>query len=83
MSGPQGFVLVLTGGIGGAKLCLGLQRVLPANSVRIAVNTGDDFEHLGLRISPDIDTTIYTLSGREALAEKVFTGRQTLAARPG
>jgi LPPG:FO 2-phospho-L-lactate transferase len=57
------FILTLTGGIGGAKLCLGLQRVLPADSLRIAVNTGDDFEHLGLRICPDIDTTIYTLSG--------------------
>jgi LPPG:FO 2-phospho-L-lactate transferase len=57
------FVLTLTGGIGGAKLCLGLQRVLPPDSLRIAVNTGDDFEHLGLRICPDIDTTTYTLSG--------------------
>ena len=63
MSVDTGTFLVLTGGIGGAKLCLGLQRVLPAGSVRIVVNTGDDFEHLGLRISPDIDTTIYTLSG--------------------
>jgi LPPG:FO 2-phospho-L-lactate transferase len=58
-----GFFVVLTGGIGGAKLCLGMQRVLPAGALRIVVNTGDDFEHLGLRISPDIDTTIYTLSG--------------------
>jgi LPPG:FO 2-phospho-L-lactate transferase len=57
------FILVLTGGIGGAKLCLGLQRILPAASLHIAVNTGDDFEHLGLHICPDIDTTIYTLSG--------------------
>jgi LPPG:FO 2-phospho-L-lactate transferase len=57
----NGFILTLTGGIGGAKLCLGLQRVLPAQSLRIAVNTGDDFEHLGLHICPDIDTTIYTL----------------------
>lgn len=56
-------IVVLTGGIGGAKLCLGLQRVLPAESLRVIVNTGDDFEHLGLRICPDIDTTIYTLSG--------------------
>jgi LPPG:FO 2-phospho-L-lactate transferase len=56
-------VLVLTGGVGGAKICLGLQRVLPPDSVHIAVNTGDDFEHLGLRICPDLDTTLYTLSG--------------------
>jgi LPPG:FO 2-phospho-L-lactate transferase len=59
----SGFVLALTGGIGGAKLCLGLQRVLPAGALRIIVNTGDDFEHLGLAISPDIDTTLYTLAG--------------------
>jgi len=49
--------------VGGAKLCLGLQRVLASDGLQIAVNTGDDFEHLGLRISPDIDTTVYTLSG--------------------
>jgi len=59
----EGFVLALTGGIGGAKLCLGLQRVLPAGTLRIIVNTGDDFEHLGLAISPDVDTTLYTLAG--------------------
>jgi LPPG:FO 2-phospho-L-lactate transferase len=57
------FVLALTGGIGGAKLCLGLQRVLPAGALRVIVNTGDDFEHLGVAISPDIDTTLYTLAG--------------------
>jgi LPPG:FO 2-phospho-L-lactate transferase len=62
--GPAGgFVLALTGGIGGAKLCLGLQRVLPPEALRIIVNTGDDFEHLGLAISPDVDTTLYTLAG--------------------
>jgi LPPG:FO 2-phospho-L-lactate transferase len=59
----DGFILALTGGIGGAKLCLGLQRMLPPGTLRIAVNTGDDFEHFGLRICPDIDTTIYTLCG--------------------
>lgn len=58
-----GFVLALTGGIGGAKLCLGLQRILPAGALHIIVNTGDDFEHLGLAISPDVDTTLYTLAG--------------------
>jgi LPPG:FO 2-phospho-L-lactate transferase len=58
----DGSILVLSGGIGGAKLCLGLQRVLPSGSVRVIVNTGDDFQHLGLYISPDIDTTLYTLA---------------------
>ena len=56
-------VLALCGGIGGAKLALGLTRVLPAEDLAILVNTGDDFEHLGLSISPDIDTVTYTLAG--------------------
>jgi LPPG:FO 2-phospho-L-lactate transferase len=59
----NGFVVALSGGVGGAKLCLGLQRVLPAGALRVIVNTGDDFEHLGLAISPDLDTTLYTLAG--------------------
>lgn len=59
----SGFVVALSGGVGGAKLCLGLQRVLPAGALRVIVNTGDDFEHLGLAISPDLDTTLYTLAG--------------------
>jgi LPPG:FO 2-phospho-L-lactate transferase len=56
-------VLALSGGIGGAKLALGLSRVLPAEQLVVVANTGDDFEHLGLAISPDIDTLIYTLAG--------------------
>jgi len=56
-----GPVLALSGGIGGAKLVLGLSRVLGAGSLHVLANTGDDFEHLGLSISPDIDTLIYTL----------------------
>jgi LPPG:FO 2-phospho-L-lactate transferase len=55
-------VLALSGGIGGAKLAVGLQHVLPPGELTVAVNTGDDFEHLGLSISPDIDTMIYTLA---------------------
>jgi LPPG:FO 2-phospho-L-lactate transferase len=56
-------VLALSGGIGGAKLALGLSRVLPPEQLIIVANTGDDFEHLGLAVSPDIDTLIYTLAG--------------------
>jgi len=56
-------VLALSGGIGGAKLALGLYRVLPSGSLTVVANTGDDFEHLGLSISPDIDTLLYTLAG--------------------
>lgn len=56
--------LALTGGIGGAKLALGLAQILGPGEVAFAVNTGDDFEHLGLHISPDLDTLTYTLAGR-------------------
>jgi len=56
-------VLALSGGIGGAKLALGLYRVLPPETLTVIANTGDDFEHLSLSISPDIDTLLYTLGG--------------------
>ncbi|MEE2721464.1 MAG: 2-phospho-L-lactate transferase [Pseudomonadota bacterium] len=56
-------VLALAGGVGGAKLALGLARNLPPEKLIIAVNTGDDFTHLGLRICPDLDTVMYTLAG--------------------
>ena len=56
-------VVALSGGVGGAKLALGLSRVLPADRLIVACNTADDFEHLGLCISPDIDTVMYTLAG--------------------
>ena len=60
-------VLALSGGIGGAKLALGLYRVLPPETLTVIANTGDDFEHLGLSISPDIDTLLYTLGGIDNL----------------
>lgn len=56
-------VCVLAGGVGGAKLAYGLAKVLPAERLKIIVNTGDDFWHLGLRICPDLDTMMYTLAG--------------------
>jgi len=58
-----GHVLALSGGVGGAKLCAGLAAVLPPDQLTIAVNTGDDFEHLGLTICPDIDSVVYALAG--------------------
>jgi LPPG:FO 2-phospho-L-lactate transferase len=64
MSGNKGPVLALSGGVGGAKLALGLYRVLPPDVLTVIANTGDDFEHLGLSISPDLDTLLYTLSGQ-------------------
>lgn len=54
--------MVITGGIGGAKLARGLAARLSKTSVTFVVNTGDDFEHLGLYICPDIDTLLYTLA---------------------
>ena len=57
-------VLAVSGGVGGAKLCEGLAAELPAEELTVLVNTADDFQHLGLHISPDIDTLLYTLSGR-------------------
>src|SRR5215470_19218631 len=56
-------VVALSGGVGGAKLALGLSLVLPADDLLVVANTGDDFEHLGLSISPDIDTLTYVLAG--------------------
>ena len=58
-----GTVVALSGGIGGAKLALGLYRVLPPHALTVICNPGDDFDHLGLRICPDADTVLYTLAG--------------------
>lgn len=57
-----GNVLAITGGVGGAKLALGLSKLLGPEALAFAVNTGDDFEHLGFEIAPDTDTLLYTLS---------------------
>lgn len=62
-------VVALTGGVGGAKLVLGLIHALPPGEVTAIVNTGDDFTHLGLAISPDIDTLLYTLAGKANAAQ--------------
>lgn len=62
-------VVVITGGVGGAKLVLGLVHALPEWSVTAIVNTADDFEHLGLAISPDIDTLLYTLANKANVAQ--------------
>lgn len=56
-------VVALAGGVGGARLSDGLAQVLPATNLTVIVNTGDDFEHLGLYICPDLDTICYTLAG--------------------
>ncbi len=56
-------IVAMAGGVGGAKLADGLAQILPPGSLTVIVNTGDDFEHLGLFISPDLDTVCYTLAG--------------------
>jgi LPPG:FO 2-phospho-L-lactate transferase len=59
---PEHSWVLLSGGVGGAKLALGLDRLLPRGALTIIANTGDDFTHLGLAISPDLDTLMYTLA---------------------
>ena len=56
-------ILVLCGGVGGAKLAYGLSKNLYPEEVVFLVNTGDDFNHYNLYISPDLDTVMYTLAG--------------------
>jgi LPPG:FO 2-phospho-L-lactate transferase len=56
-------IVALAGGVGGAKLAHGLAQILPPEDLTIIVNTGDDFEHMGLTICPDLDTVCYTLAG--------------------
>lgn len=63
LSQPDLKVVALAGGVGGARLAGGLSRALPAGCLTVIVNIGDDFEHLGLKICPDLDTVCYTLAG--------------------
>lgn len=56
-------VVALAGGVGGSKLAYGLAQLVAPEHLTIIVNTGDDFEHLGLYIAPDLDTVMYTLAG--------------------
>ncbi len=87
MNAPR--VVALSGGVGGAKLALGLYRVLPPDTLAVIVNTGDDFEHLGLHICPDLDTTLYTLAGLAnpelgwGRRDETWTFMQTLEALGG
>jgi LPPG:FO 2-phospho-L-lactate transferase len=73
-------VVALSGGVGGARLVHGLDRVLQPGALTTIVNTGDDFEHWGLSISPDLDTVMYTLADLAdvargwGLAEETFHG---------
>jgi len=82
-------VVALSGGVGGAKLALGLSRILPADNLLVVANVGDDFEHLGLHISPDVDTLMYTLAGLDNMTlgwgrrDETWSFMETLAALGG
>ena len=82
-------VVALSGGVGGAKLALGLSRILPPGDLTVVANTGDDFEHLGLAISPDLDTLMYVLAGLDdpergwGRRDETWTFMQALAALGG
>jgi len=82
-------IIALSGGIGGAKLALGLSRILPPEELLIIANTGDDFEHYGLTICPDTDTLLYTLAGLDnpqlgwGRADESWAFMETLASLGG
>jgi LPPG:FO 2-phospho-L-lactate transferase len=82
-------IIALSGGIGGAKLALGLARILPPEELMIIANTGDDFEHYGLTICPDTDTLLYTLAGLDhpqlgwGRADESWAFMETLASLGG
>ena len=82
-------ILALSGGVGGAKLALGLSHVVPPEDLLIVANTGDDFEHLGLSISPDLDTLMYALAGLDnqtlgwGRRDETWSFMETLAAHGG
>lgn len=71
-------VIALCGGVGGAKLAFDPSRVLSPAELSIVVNTGDDFQHLRLHVSPDIDRAAHTLSGL-ADPDRVRLAQETLA----
>ena len=70
-------VLAVSGGVGGAKLAAGLAEVLEPGELTLAVNTGDDFEHLGLTVCPDIDSVVYALAGLNDTARGWGTAGET------
>lgn len=82
-------MVALSGGIGGAKLALGLGQIVEPDNLIVVANVGDDFEHLGLHISPDIDTLMYALAGLDntklgwGRRDETWSFMETLAALGG
>ncbi|HEV7934100.1 MAG TPA: 2-phospho-L-lactate transferase [Actinomadura sp.] len=83
---PAGKIVVLAGGIGGARFLRGLQRAAPEAEITVIGNTGDDISLFGLRVCPDLDTVMYTLGGGIneeqgwGRADESFTVKEELAA---
>jgi LPPG:FO 2-phospho-L-lactate transferase len=73
-------VVYLSGGVGGARLAHGLSRALGADALTLAVNTGDDLWHWGVRICPDLDTVMYTLADLAAVERGWGLEGETFAA---
>ena len=67
-------IVSLAGGIGGARFLRGLRAVTPDSKITVVANTGDDITLFGLRISPDLDTLMYTLGG--VINDEVGWGRE-------
>lgn len=82
-------IVALAGGVGGAKFADGLRGVVLPSNLTVIVNVGDDFEHLGLKICPDLDTVCYTLAGIAnpqtgwGLKEETFFALESLKALGG
>lgn len=55
-------IVALAGGVGGGRMAAGLAAVLPPKELTIVVNTGDDFEHMGFTICPDLDSVMYAVA---------------------
>ncbi len=76
-------VVAFSGGVGGARLVDGLAAQLRADELTVVVNTGDDFRHCGLWVCPDLDTVMYTLSGRAPVARGWGLAEETYTAMDG
>jgi 2-phospho-L-lactate transferase/gluconeogenesis factor (CofD/UPF0052 family) len=80
---PQPKILAIAGGVGGAKLALGLTRVLPPENLTVVVNTGDDEIFHGLHVSPDLDSVTYALGVSLVIASGRWRRSADSAPKPG
>ncbi|NJQ02712.1 2-phospho-L-lactate transferase [Streptomyces zingiberis] len=79
-------IVVLAGGIGGARFLRGLKAASPGSDITVIGNTGDDIHLFGLKVCPDLDTVMYTLGGGIhegqgwGRADETFAVKEELAA---